>query len=141
MHLLHSGPAPADQASTRARDPGRHERQWRLLNLLRQVFPETFPISPVPLVLGIRCQIVDVACDDAFQCEDVAAVLRHWTRRQDYIAAVARGEPRRNLDGSLAGEPKEPHRQLAAKQMTFFAVAGEAASLPQCFAPGVGARA
>jgi hypothetical protein len=118
MDLLDSGPAPADQAPTRVRDPGKHERQWCLLN-----------------------QIVEVACDDAFQWEDVASVLRQWTRRKNYLEALARGEPRRNLDGSLAGEPKEPHRQLAAKRLTLFAVAGEAALLPLCFAPGVGARA
>jgi hypothetical protein len=117
MDLLDRGPAPADQAPTRARDLGRHERQWCLLN-----------------------QIIEVACDNTFQWEDVAAVLRQCTGRQDCLEALARGEPRRNLDGSLAGEPKDPHRQLAAKQMTLFAVAGEAASLPLCFAPGVGAR-
>lgn len=99
-----------------------YERRRRLLILLRQVFPEAFPIPPVPLAVGIRRQIVEVACDDTFQWEDVAAVLRQWTRRQDYIEALARGEPRRNLDGSLAGEPKEPHRQLATKQLAAFSI-------------------
>jgi sRNA-binding protein len=107
-------------ASKRNRDPGRHERQWRLLNLLRQVFPDAFPVPPVPLAVGIRRQIAEVACDETFRWEDVAAVIRFWTRRQDYIAAIARGESRRNLDGSIASEPKEPHRQFAIKQLAAF---------------------
>jgi hypothetical protein len=106
MDLLDSGPAPADQAPTRARDPGRHERQWCLLK-----------------------QIIEVACDNTFQWEDVAAVLRQWTRRHDCLEALARGERRRNLDGTVTGEPKEPHRQLAAKQLNLFAMAGKATSL------------
>jgi sRNA-binding protein len=122
--VTNSGSAPADQMPTRAQDTCRHERQSRLLTLLRQVFPETFPTPPVPLAVGIRRQIVEVACDDQFRWEDVAAVLRLWTRRQDYIAAVAHGEPRRNFDGSIAGEPKEPHRQHAMKQLA--AIAPEA---------------
>jgi sRNA-binding protein len=86
------------------------------------VFPETFSTPPVPLAVGIRRQIVEVACDDVFTWEDVAAVLRLWTRRQDYIEAIARGEPRRNLDGSLAGEPHEQHRQFAAKKLAAFSI-------------------
>jgi hypothetical protein len=35
----------------------------------------------------------------------VGAVLHRWTMQGAYLRAVARGEMRRNLDGSLAGVP------------------------------------
>jgi sRNA-binding protein len=46
--------------------------------------------------------------------------LRHWTGRPDYLDAVARGEVRRNLDGSPATEPTETERQHAAERLQAF---------------------
>jgi sRNA-binding protein len=39
------------------------------------------------------------------------------TQRSDYLDAIAHGEPRRNLDGSPAGEPDEAQRRQAAGEV------------------------
>jgi sRNA-binding protein len=43
--------------------------------------------------------------------------LNHWTDKTPYLAALAAGEPRRNLDGTLAGELTENERGVARKTL------------------------
>jgi sRNA-binding protein len=50
-----------------------------------------------------------------FKPADIRLFLHAWTSGPRYLKAVARGEMRRNLDGSPAGLP-EPEHRAAAKQ-------------------------
>jgi sRNA-binding protein len=43
--------------------------------------------------------------------------MHWWVRKWDYLDAIAHGEVRRNLDGSATGEPDEPQRREAARQV------------------------
>lgn len=86
----------------------------QLWPLLRAVFPEVFRLPAVPLAIGIHKQILDVACD-SIDPGALAAFLRYWIRRWSYLYAVWRGEPRRNIDGSVAGVPTVDQRNAAGR--------------------------
>jgi sRNA-binding protein len=92
------------------------KRRDHLLELLKAVTPEVFRIPPVPLAVGIRRQVLDLAGDEV-PWNDIAAVLRRWASRYDYIAAIAAGGQRFNLDGSHAGEVTPEHQQFARAQL------------------------
>jgi sRNA-binding protein len=89
------------------------ERLWPLLN---EVFPEAFRVPAVPLAIGIHHQILEVA-GDSIDPAELSAFLRYWVSRWSYLQAVKRGEPRRNLDGSLAGLPTIEQRNDAARRL------------------------
>jgi sRNA-binding protein len=92
------------------------DRREHLLGLLKAVAPEVFCIPPVPLAVGIRRQVLDLAGEE-FGWHDVAAVLRRWTSRHDYVIAVATGGQRLNLDGTSAGEVAPEHQRFAQTQV------------------------
>jgi hypothetical protein len=54
---------------------------------------------------------------DAIDPVALGRFMHAWVRKWDYLDAVAHGEARRNLDGSPAGEPDEPQRRKAARQV------------------------
>lgn len=89
------------------------ERLWPLLS---EVFPEVFCLPPVPLAIGIHNQILEVA-GDSIDPAELGAFMQYWTTRWSYLMAVGRGEPRRNLDGSIAGSPTIEQRNDAAKKL------------------------
>ena len=89
------------------------ERLWPILS---EVFPEVFRLPAVPLAVGIHQQILDVA-GDSIDPAELSAFLQYWTRRWAYLKAIWRGEPRRNLDGSVAGVPTIEQRNAAARQL------------------------
>ena len=105
---LHIPPSENTQENT--------NRLEHLLELLKAVAPEVFCIPPVPLAVGIRRQVLDLAGDEV-SWNDIAAVLRRWTSRYDYIATIAAGGQRFNLDGSPAGEVTPEHQQFALAQL------------------------
>src|ERR1700761_6449280 len=84
--------------------------------LLSKVFPEVFSLPAVPLAIGIHKQILDIA-GDSIDATDVGAFMRYWVRRWSYLMAVWRGEPRRNLDGSVAGSPTIDQRNDAGRKL------------------------
>ena len=47
----------------------------------------------------------------------VAAVLRWWTARRDYLEALARGEPRVDLAGRPMGSPTPKERELTLRAL------------------------
>ena len=47
--------------------------------------------------------------------KEVSRTIRLWTWQSGYLRAVARGEMRRNLDGSEAGLPDDVSRQEAQR--------------------------
>jgi sRNA-binding protein len=89
------------------------EHLWPLLS---EVFPEVFRLPPPPLAIGIHKQILEVA-GDSIDATELGAFLRYWTRRWSYLIAVERGEPRRNLDGTIASEPTIDQRNDAARKL------------------------
>jgi sRNA-binding protein len=84
--------------------------------LLSKVFPEVFSLPAVPLAIGIHKQILDIA-GDSIDATELGAFMRYWVRRWSYLMAVWRGEPRRNLDGSVAGSPTIDQRNDAARKL------------------------
>ena len=84
--------------------------------LLSKVFPEVFSLPAVPLAIGIHNQILDVT-GDSIDPRELSIFLRYWVRRWAYLQAVWRGEPRRNLDGSVAGSPTIEQRNDAARKL------------------------
>ena len=99
------------QLAWRARRAAAHDKLWPLLS---GAFPEVLCLPPVPLAVGIHKQILDLAGDSVDPAE-LATFLQYWTRRGSYSLALWRGEDRRNLDGSLAGEiARTSHRRRPA---------------------------
>jgi hypothetical protein len=89
------------------------EHLWPLLS---KVFPEVFRLPAVPLAIGIHNQILDVA-GDSIDPRELSTFLRYWVSRWSYLQAVWRGEPRLNLDGSVAGSPTIEQRNDAARRL------------------------
>jgi sRNA-binding protein len=83
---------------------------------LSEVFPEVFSLPAVPLAIGIHNQILDVA-GDSIDPRELSTFLRYWVSRWAYLRAMWRGEPRRNLDGSVAGSPTIEQRNDAARRL------------------------
>ena len=84
--------------------------------LLRERWPVVFCVPRVPLAIGIHKQVLEAAGGDINPVA-LGRFMRWWVRCPDYLDAVAHGEVRRNLDGSPAGEPDEPQRREAARQV------------------------
>jgi sRNA-binding protein len=105
---LHIPPSENTQENT--------NRLGHLLELLKAVAPVVFRIPPVPLAVGIRRQVLDLAGDE-YTWNEVAAVLRRWTGRYDYVVAIAAGGQRFNIDGTPAGEVMPEHQQFARAQL------------------------
>ena len=75
-----------------------------------------FCVPRPPLAVGIRQAIIELA-GDAVDSAQLGRFLSWWTQQSDYLDAIAHGEPRRNLDGSPAGEPDEAQRRQAAGEV------------------------
>ena len=94
----------------------RHQQTRDILALLRARWPALFT-TPVPLATGIaraiRAELGDVEVPTA----GLGRALHYWTNAPGYLAAVAAGEVRRNLDGTEAGAPDEAQRRFAAETM------------------------
>jgi hypothetical protein len=68
--------------------------------------------APSPLAIGIHHEIFQLL-DGAFTPQAIGDFLRHWVRRPEYLAAVARGNARRGLDGTDTGPVDYAHRVAA----------------------------
>jgi sRNA-binding protein len=75
-------------------------------------FPEVFCLPRVPLAIGIHRQI-RAPLGNEVTTRPLSAILAWWTKQPDYLEALARGEMRRNLNGSPAVEPNEVARPPA----------------------------
>jgi sRNA-binding protein len=83
----------------------------------RRRWPAVFTRPVVPLAIGISRDIKATlrAEGTAIGHKSITVTLRRWTTRGPYLRAVARGEMRRNLDGSEAGVPDDAARQYAQR--------------------------
>lgn len=82
------------------------------LAVLRDRWPSLFT-APVPLAIGIERKIQQFLGDARLSKARLRRVLHCWTRRTGYLAVIAEGRCRQDLDGSDAGEPEEAHRAYA----------------------------
>jgi hypothetical protein len=99
-----------------------------LTGYLMEAYPGAFPrppAAPVPLAIGIHGAIHE-AVRGKHSNNVLKVFLERWTDKARYLEALAAGEPRRNLDGTLAGEPTEKHREVA-KEKTRRPAEGEVA--------------
>jgi sRNA-binding protein len=76
--------------------------------------------KPVPLAVGITGQIkaallAEGKLVEAKDRKGIGVSLHSWTTQSAYLRALARGDARRNLDGSEAGFPDEDARTHAQK--------------------------
>lgn len=81
---------------------------------LSQRWPDLFLRRPQPpLAIGIHEQLIAALgeVDETI----LSVVLMLWTSRYGYKAALARGEARRNLDGTDAGFPTAQQQAFAAR--------------------------
>lgn len=111
----HHRHAPADAetlAWNRAREAEWHAVPAALEALLRELAPAAFNDQPPPLAIGIDAALVALLAGE-FDAEVVARFLADWTRRPAYLAAVARGDVRRDLDGCPTGAPDDAARTFA----------------------------
>jgi len=107
-----------------AGDPGRWVRthlSWppgaaALIDEWRMRWPAAFT-KAVPLAIGFsgRIKAAMRAEGKPMDRKAVSMAIRLWTRRSAYLRAVARGEMRRNLDGSEAGIPDDAARHEAQR--------------------------
>ena len=113
-------PAPvaveAPKADRKPRWRGRGVYDPAIDAMLRERWPVVFCVPRVPLAVGVRERILEAAGGD-IDGQALGLFLAWWTQRSDYLDAIAHGEPRRNLDGSPAGEPDEAQRRQAASQV------------------------
>jgi sRNA-binding protein len=90
-----------------------HLADWRMR------WPAVFT-KPVPLAVGITGQIkaallAEGKLVEARDRKGIGVSLHSWTAKSAYLRAMARGDARRNLDGSEAGFPDEDARDHAQK--------------------------
>ena len=90
-----------------------------LTEYLMETYPATFPrppAAPVPLAIGIHVAILD-AVRERCSNNTLKVFLNRWTDKPRYLDALVAGEPRRNLDGTVAGDLSEAEREVAAKAL------------------------
>jgi sRNA-binding protein len=104
-----------------ARQPAVRRSPWpaavdAVLADWRTRWPQAFT-KPVPLAVGFSGQIKAAlrAEGKAPDRKTLGITIHQWTVQGAYLRAVARGEMRRNLDGSEAGVPDDAARQDAQK--------------------------
>lgn len=103
----------------------RRARVDALLAELRERFPDAFPadLSRVrPLALGVRATL---EAGGIAGRTPLHRVLWLWTRQPAYLAAIAEGRPRINLDGSDAGAVTPEHQAAAAAWLEKLRAKGE----------------
>jgi hypothetical protein len=98
-----------DRAKRRPQKSALSERLFR-------DYPKAFNYPPVPLAVGIGLKLHELLGAE-FKPADIRAFLHAWTSGPRYLKGVARGEVRRNLDGSPAGLPESKHRADARERL------------------------
>jgi sRNA-binding protein len=107
-------PAPSSSGFSKA--ARRRARVNTVSERLFATFPEAFKYPPVPLAIGIGPRLCELLSPE-FKPADIRVFLHAWTSGPRYLKAVARGQLRRNLDGSPAGLPEPEHRAAAKEQL------------------------
>jgi sRNA-binding protein len=94
----------------------RHGSLNTISRRLFAVFPRAFKYPPVPLAVGIGRELCQLMRPE-FKPAEIRVFLHAWTSGPRYLKAVARGEVRRNLDGTPADVPEAEHRAAARRQL------------------------
>jgi sRNA-binding protein len=102
----------ADQRAARAARIATAAAVNTLAVHLQGAFPAAFCDPPRPLAIGINKPLAE-AVKDVHSAKVVAAFLGHWCRRTAYLEALARGEPRVDLDGNQTGDVTDHQREVA----------------------------
>ena len=117
-----------------SRSTTRHAHVAAALASLQAAFPAAFPTDPAavrPLALGVREGIE--ASGTVPSRTTLHRALWRWCRQPEYLAAIAEGRPRINLDGTDAGPVAPEHQAQAAERLAKLAAKAErrtAASVP-----------
>jgi sRNA-binding protein len=117
MKIVDATQQPKAQDGKAALPTGKEQQKARIAALLADWatrWPAVFT-TPMPLAIGVARRIKDALGQAGHR--DIGAALHHWTNRRPYLRAMARGEMRRNLDGSEAGLPDEAARAYARESL------------------------
>jgi hypothetical protein len=80
---------------------------------VRELAPTVFDLdAPLPLAIGAHDQLTGLG----LSAEAVGGLLRWWTRRRAYHAALAKGGSRYNLDASVAGPVSDEDQAHAGRK-------------------------
>jgi hypothetical protein len=112
QHQPHALADAETLAWNRAREAEWHAARTALEAMLRELARAVFNDQPPPLAVGIDAALVALLAG-GFEPEVIGRFLRDWTHRAAYLAAVARGDARRDLDGHHAGAPDDRARAYA----------------------------
>lgn len=94
----------------------RHQQTRDILAMLRARWPALFT-TPVPLAVGVMRAIRAELGEGSVPVAGLSRALHYWTNAPSYLAAIAAGEVRRNLDGTEAGLPEEAQRRFASETL------------------------
>lgn len=95
----------------------RHEEKQKAATaVLQGAYPTIFDTAyPVPLAVGIHMQLRAARDAGTFDLSNaqIGLGMVHWTHRDTYLAAVAAGGFRINLDGTPTGGVSAEHAEIA----------------------------
>ena len=94
----------------------RHQQTRDILAMLRARWPALFT-TPMPLAVGVMRAIRAELGEGSVPAVGLNRALHYWTNAPGYLAAVAAGEMRHNLDGMEAGLPDEAQRRFAGETL------------------------
>jgi ProP effector len=105
------------------------DRAWRdsvdaVEAAARDLAPAAFCDPPRPLQVGIHSFLIALFAGQ-FAEEHVRAFIRRWTATPKYIASVATGEERFDIDGKPAGCIEDAHKYRLRKVYMAGAQLGE----------------
>ena len=93
-----------------------HQQTRDILAMLRARWPALFT-APVPLAVGVTRAIRAELGKGSVPAVGLSRALHYWTNAPGYLAAIAAGEARRNLDGTETGVPDEAQRRFASETL------------------------
>jgi sRNA-binding protein len=114
---LRNSPRPPEKGTNQPAQRHAHKSGKNALSeRLFLEFPKLFKYPPVPLAIGTGPKLLEVLGNE-FKPAEIRTFLQAWTSGPRYLKAVARGEMRRNLNGSPAGLPEAEHRADAQERL------------------------
>lgn len=87
-----------------------------ILRYLRERFPKVFDDPAVPLAVGVREQL-RARTSNVISKRRLDRVFSFWTQQPVYLEALASGQPRRNLDGTISDVPTSQAVAVARQQL------------------------
>lgn len=99
----------------RTLDRERWAEAGELLAILGARYPVLVGRPTKPLAIGTGDRLKVGGAEIGLTEDQVYLAMVRITRTSSYLAALARGGPRYDLDGEIAGEVSAPDRNIAAK--------------------------